>query len=117
MGLKRTPLKRKTELKRTGRIKPVNHKRKAQRNRDHFGEKAEWIRTLPCLVCGQGPSQACHAKSRGAGGTSDHLVPMCKKHHDEQHLVGVKTFGVYHGVDLMEEAESYHKAWLLRGSR
>lgn len=118
--MKRTPLKRKTELERgpgperKTRLKPVNSKRKAQRNRDHFGDKAVWIRTLPCLVCGTTPVEACHAKSRGAGGTSEHLVPMCHKHHREQHMMGVTSFGVVHGVDLMAEAEHYHKAWILR---
>ena len=93
----------------------MNSKRKAQRNRDHFGAKAVWIRTLPCLVCGSHPVQACHAKSRGAGGTSRHLVPMCPKHHREQHMVGVQTFNADHRIDLLAEAEHYHAAWLLRG--
>lgn len=95
-------------------MKQTNSKRRAQRERDHFGPKAAWIRTLPCIVCGQGPSQACHAKSRGAGGTSDHLVPMCHKHHHEQHRVGVKTFNAEHGIDLMAEAEHYERAWRMR---
>jgi hypothetical protein len=81
----------------------------------HFGEKAKFVRTLPCLVCGATPSQACHAKSRGAGGTSEHLVPMCPPHHREQHDVGIRTFEAAHGVDLMALAQDYHRAWLIRG--
>lgn len=105
----------KSQLKRT-RIKPVNSKRKAKLRAEQFGEdgKREWIIGLPCIVCGRSPSEPAHAKSRGAGGTSEHLLPMCHRHHREQHMMGVTSFGVVHGVDLMAEAEHYHKAWILR---
>lgn len=98
-------------------MKQVNRERRAQRSRDHYGLKAEWIRTLPCIACGTNYRiEAAHAKSRGAGGTSDHLVPLCHKCHRHQHQVGVQTFGDEHGFDLMDVAADYHRAWLLRGA-
>lgn len=46
-------------------------------------------RLIPCLMCG-GESQACHITSKGArgGDTDDNLLPMCFKHHREQHDKG-----------------------------
>ncbi len=43
----------------------------------------------PCLVCGL-PSDACHIRSRGAGGGDEkwNLVPLCREHHQMQHKAG-----------------------------
>jgi len=117
MALRRTPLARKSELKRGARIAPANRKRKRERYERDFGlEKAAWIRTLPCLGCGRTPSEAAHAKSRGAGGTAAHLVPLCHKCHREQHQVGILTFQSAHRLNLIDEAAHYDRAWLLRGA-
>jgi 5-methylcytosine-specific restriction endonuclease McrA len=88
-------------------------KKKELRDRQ-FGPKAEWIRSLPCCACGtDGPCDAAHMKSRGAGGTSDHLVPLCRECHTEQHTTGIKTFFSKHGViDILDLAERYHQKWL-----
>ena len=103
--MKKSPIERRTP------IKKVNRKRKAKREAEHFGDKAKWVRTLVCLVCGRYPVQACHAKSRGAGGTAEHLVPMCVDHHRQQHQMGIDTFGALYNVDLMDEARHYEQAW------
>lgn len=50
-SLRRTALKAGPGLERRGRVKPVNARRKAARyERDYGGEKADWIRSLPCVV-------------------------------------------------------------------
>ena len=102
--MKRSPLKRKAPLKRGGYIRRKNTpeakaKREAKHERD-FGELAEYVRTLPCWVCGlsdesqQTPTQACHVRSRGAGGHawredgSGNLAPQCDHHHRLQHSAG-----------------------------
>lgn len=77
-----------------------------------FGDKAEWIRTLPCLVCGNLPSQAAHVKSRGAGGLSEDLVPLCHTHHAEQHAIGMGSFMVKIGMDLSMQANRLEALWL-----
>lgn len=78
-----------------------------------FGEKAAWIRTLPCAACGKfGPSDPAHMRSRGAGGTSEHLVPLCRLCHIDQHNRGIKTFFKDYGIDdHMGLAEKYHARW------
>lgn len=50
-------------------------------------------------------NEACHVKTRGAGGADKgNLVSMCKGHHREQHIVGIESFQRVHGVDLREIA-------------
>lgn len=46
-----------------------------------------------CLACGARPSDPCHIRSRGAGGpdTPWNLVPLCRRHHTEQHTIGWDT--------------------------
>ena len=60
---------------------------------------AAWVRTQPCALRGKpehhciGLVQACHLKSRGAGGDDfKNLYPGCKTAHAEQHQVGIRYF-------------------------
>ena len=97
--MKRTPIRRKTPLKRTGYIRrkttpEAKAKRAAKYERD-FGDLAEHVRGLPCAACGAlGPSDPAHVKSRGAGGRAwldngdSNLLPFCRTCHQLQHLQG-----------------------------
>lgn len=110
MTLKRTPLHRKTPMRRTGRIKSTNPKRRRESFVRNFGERGEAVRAMRCLVgigC-RGPVQAAHVKARGMGGRGGDrrsLVPFCAGHHDEQSRRGVKTFAAAHQLNLDAEAE------------
>lgn len=97
--MKRSGLRRKTPLRRTGRL-GSNPERKARRFAKDFGPLAEFVRERDCAVCHlyfsvqTSPTQACHIKSRGAGnhawnpdGTSN-LFPQCHEHHSFQHQHG-----------------------------
>jgi 5-methylcytosine-specific restriction endonuclease McrA len=49
----------------------------------------------PCIICFKdGPSDACHIKSKGSGGPDKewNVLPMCRKCHGAQHQLGVVTF-------------------------
>lgn len=90
---------------------------KPQRVRDP--DYLDWIRTRPCLLfllpgggCTWGDSDPAHVKSRGAGGGDDTVVPLCRKHHREQHQLGVKSFERKYGLDLQGEARRLRAAWL-----
>lgn len=55
------------------------------------------IRKLPCLCCQQTPSQAAHVRIGSNAGTGlkpddRRTVPLCRKHHMEQHSLGEHTF-------------------------
>jgi hypothetical protein len=89
-------------------MKRANPERLAKRRAEQFGDAGEEIRWMPCCVpscIGPLPSDPHHAKSRGAGGTSRDLVPLCHPHHVEIHAIGRRTFESRHRVDLAAEAQ------------
>ena len=104
------PLTRKTPIRRGGRLRPANSERRRRTFLRNFGERADLVRKMPCLLADRGPSLcegrvvAAHVKSRGAGGDRRHLVPLCEGHHDQQHRWGIATFQQRHGLDLPAEA-------------
>lgn len=107
--MRRSPLARGTaRLSRVTRLKPVNARRKAKRQLEQFGPAAEYIRSRPCCICfAPGPSDPHHVRSRGAGGKSDCLVPICRRCHHSLHCYGRKTFEARWGVSLTELAAVY----------
>lgn len=116
--MKRTPLTRNTALRRGDSVlerktplAKVNRKRAKRRRARDFGSKADFVRALPCLVCGTKPSEPHHFPTRGAGGTSKDLTPLCTEHHREFHGTGAKTFQRRHGINLRIRAEEIQAAW------
>lgn len=65
--------------------------------RRRFKDERARVRGKPCLVCGA-PSDACHIKSRGAGGGDEpwNLIPLCRSHHILQHRVGWHNMAQHH---------------------
>lgn len=105
--MKRTPLKRGTPLRRRTRLAPVNRRRRAAAHARNFGERANLVRAMPCLLSGagcKGQVEAAHVRSRGAGGDRRDLVPLCSGHHREQHQRGLPTFCTTHKLDLRAAA-------------
>ena len=47
-----------------------------------------------CIACGSKPCDPAHIKSQGSGGLDLewNLIPLCRKHHSEQHQIGWKKF-------------------------
>ncbi len=89
------PLRRRTPLKRTGRLRSRNPERAAKRREQDFGPLAEYARWLPCAACGApAPSDPAHVKSRGAGGHArlangdGNIIPLCRLCHTKQHSQG-----------------------------
>lgn len=136
--MKRSPLKRggKHRVKRAvWWLKDLFGYRDAVRREDDaaarekvFGAKAKWIRKCVCVVpmfsqlpldqqqrCG-GKVEAAHAKSRGAGGDSRDLIPMCMRHHSESHTIGVRTFEERYSLNLEQMAAWYEEHWQLWAS-
>lgn len=105
----------------------INARRTRERKRIAFGDKAEWIRTLPCTLAYRRPADCRYAldkagrfyadpahvvHSQGAGGTSEDLAPLCRKHHREQHAAGIRTFERRYNIDLTTMATKLHKLWM-----
>lgn len=77
----------------------------------NYGERAEHIRAMPCLVghgC-MGRIVAAHVKARGVGscgGDRRSLIPLCWGHHEEQGRIGIQTFSKRYALDLARVAET-----------
>lgn len=124
------PPKRGPAPKRKTRVKQTNPVRKAKRFKANFGDKAAWIRGLPCAILGKVTGQwvfgvdgeprrvlivAAHAKSRGAGGTARDLLPLDDALHREAHR-GIRSFESKYGYSLRELADHYETLWQSRGN-
>lgn len=72
----------------------------------------DYIRVQPCLVPigpHEGRVQVCHVRSRGAGGPDyGNAIPMCMRHHAQQHAMGIKTFQNFYNLDLAVHAKWYY---------
>lgn len=85
--LKRSPVTRGKKIKRFARLREP--------------KLLAYVRTLPCILrtirvtggpC-EGITEAAHLKSRGAGGADKfNVIPLCTKHHREQHRIGIQSF-------------------------
>ena len=82
--MRRTPLRRKTRLRPSGKTKH------ARRPRD-FGYMG-WVKTQPCAArlleptgdrC-EGPIEADHVGGRYGADSDSRCVPMCRKHHEDR---------------------------------
>lgn len=63
----------------------------------------EITRKKKCEVCGKlPPSDPAHIHSRGAGGSDDlsNLMALCRKHHIEQHQIGLHSFTLKYNLPL-----------------
>lgn len=47
-----------------------------------------------CLVCQREGSDPAHIKTVGSGGhdAENNIIPLCREHHQEQHMIGIGTF-------------------------
>ena len=75
-----------------------------------------FIRTLPCLICGN-PAEPHHSapKSTDQRGPDRGALPLCRKHHrrgfaTSAHTLG-KRFWRYHGISRMEEIARLNKMY------
>lgn len=92
-----------------------------------YGEQAALCRRTLCVACWQQMpsvfreredpptfdyqvSVAAHAiKTRGAGGTDEHCIPLCSDHEREFHQRGRATFSDRYGLDLEAETEEMRR--------
>lgn len=101
---RRTPLRAKRPIGRRTRLRPVNQRRRAERQAAAFGEQAERCRCAPCLVCKAIPSDPHHEPTRARGGLDPDTVPLCRACHERRHRIGKAAFERRHDVDLLAEA-------------
>ena len=110
------PLSRHTRLERTARIRPVNRERRARAYARNFGERAEHVRAMRCLVADRMGHLcrtrivAAHVIARGMGGAKGDrrdLIPLCWESHEwagERGTDARARFEQFYGIDLQAEA-------------
>ena len=97
--MKRTPLARKSSLKRGGRVKPINAKRRTSEFARAYHSKASvrHVKAMPCYACGQaGETDAAHGETGGMGYKAgwETLLPLCRRCHTKQHQSGWLAIGM-----------------------
>ena len=100
------------------RLNPVNRERRATLSEIQYGpeEFTTWLHRLQCCVpgCEARDIEQAHVVSKGAGGTWEDTVPMCRDHHREQHAMGFLTFERKYGCDLRAIAAQVQREWKAR---
>lgn len=80
--IRRSPVKRGKKVKRFAQLRDPG--------------LCAFVRTLGCVIAWEcaGRTEVAHLKSRGAGGADrNNVIPLCTKHHREQHQIGIQSFG------------------------
>jgi hypothetical protein len=118
--MKKTPLRRKSPLRPGSEparprkpLPKANRARRKVRFAEQFDSPAflEFVKALPCVVCGEGPCDAAHVRSRGAGGKACDVTSLCFDCHRLQHELGVVTFGNLYGIKLKDAATATWASW------
>jgi hypothetical protein len=67
-------------------------------------DRARFIKTLPCSVCQSmrwvDPAHAPGQRGMSQKRTDMDLLPLCRRHHDEQHAGGWPAFILKHQLDI-----------------
>ena len=74
-----------------------------------------FVRSLPCLVCGKRPSDPDHLIARGWREPKRNdlsAVPLCREHHGERQSKGTKWFNEKYSLDLWQVAWRLVTGWL-----
>lgn len=76
-----------------------------------------WVRGQHCVVQGcHRPGEPMHVRSRGAGGEDrGNVVPCCRRHHDEAHVIGHLSFAKRYQLDLQKLAGRYLRLYRQSG--
>lgn len=111
-------------LKRGGKVKPVNRKRKVASFARNYESQARvrWVKSRRCVVpfCTGGPCVNGHVRTGGMGrkGPSNEIVPMCRYHDEVYTNEGPETFAAKTGLTqelLLGAAESIEVEWRASG--
>lgn len=96
-------------------LKKRNVRRAKEAFTEAFGEKGSWVRGFSCAigVYGRNPGEcdglieAAHVRSRGAGGAAKDIIPLCTRHHREQHDAGIRTTESKYAISFTMAAALY----------
>ena len=72
----------------------------------------EFIRELPCCVCGNTEVDAHHYLTKGAGNSDLDTISLCRACHTESHKIGVTTFQMKHDISFYEVQRKILKTYV-----
>ena len=79
----------------------------------------EYVRTLPCLICGRGGVDPAHLKAVGAGRKRElpkwedfTIIPLSHEYHQELHYIGMTKFEKKYQINLYKEALTILAKWI-----
>lgn len=97
---------------------------KRGRGPERDSERMQHVRGFECVAClvtgrtQRSKSEADHVRTRGAGGKEvANLWPLCRKHHDERHLRGLRQFEYTYRVNAKEWARFFEDQYTLHVMR
>lgn len=103
------------------RERPMKQSKPARRKKEFarcYGsaERIAFVKARGCVVrilC-QGPIDVAHVGNGGAGrkANASSTVGLCRRHHEQSHAIGVRSFEQAHGLDLAALAAETHQRWL-----
>jgi hypothetical protein len=73
-------------------------------------EYQDFVRGLPCLICGA-PGEPHHVRHRRGFGDAHNIVPLCHHHHRKGHDMGWKSWERAHCLKLAPVARLLWAAW------
>jgi len=72
---------------------------------------SDYIKTLPCLICGKNDVDPHHLKAVGTGRRRElskwedyTIIPLYRQYHSELHQIGLTKFEDKYKIDLFKEA-------------
>jgi hypothetical protein len=103
-------------LKRSGPIRSVNFERHEREwgRAYHSLERVQFVKRLPCAVCGVRRSHNSHTENGGKGRKGDYttIIPLCRTHHDElDNTNGREAFAEKYAIDLAGTAAITEERW------
>lgn len=93
---------------------PAKARQSARRGPVRDPKYLAWIRTLPSIVSGRTPCDACHTGTDGGMSmkASDYsCVPMTRAEHEEYHRIGREAFARRYGLDFAGIAARLRAEW------
>ena len=77
-------------------------------------EYIDFVKSLPCLVCGTSPCDPEHVYRR-AQGQNDYLtVPLCRKDHELRGSMGVDTWEEKYKIDIKDALIATLATWMIK---
>lgn len=111
------PIRRSSKPIKRSRVRPRNAKRRTSEWARAYGSKArvQWVKSQPCILCGERPSENAHIRTGGMGRKADAclIVPLCRTHHEGFHRFGKAKMELAYDVSFAHAALQTETGWQL----